>query len=146
MPWIGWFLIGVLLVISEVFVPGFFLASLGIAALITAAAAALGTTATQQVGVFAAVTFISYFAFRRIFESLFHPEDRRIATNSDALIGQQGYVTAAVRTGPRGGRVAVGGDDWKAVSADETPIAEGESVVVAAISGVTLTVRRSLQS
>lgn len=142
MPWIVWFLLGILLVIAEVFVPGFFLASLGIAALVSAGGAALGFTATQQVGVFAIVTFLSYFAFRRVFEAVFHPAERRIATNTGALIGQHGLVIAAVESGLRGGRVSVAGDDWRAVSGDAARIAEGDPVVVTAINGVTLTVRR----
>lgn len=141
MPWIAWFLLALSLVIAEVFVPGFFLASLGIAALVASAAAALGLTATQQVGVFAVVTFLSYFAFRRVFEAVFHPAERRIATNTAALMGQHGLVIAAV-DGLRGGRVSVAGDDWRAVSEDEALIAEGDAVVVTAINGVTLTVRR----
>lgn len=146
MPWIVWFLGGVLLVIAEAFVPGFFLASLGLASLITAAAAAMDATATQQVGVFAVGTFVSYFAFRRVFEAVFHPSAQRLATGVDALIGREGQVIAAVESGPRGGRVAVGGDDWRAISEDGSPIREGDAVVVTAISGATVTVRRSSQS
>lgn len=146
MPWIAWFLIGVLLVIGEAFTPGFVLASLGLAALVAAAAAAMGATLTQQVGAFAAATFVVYFAFRRVFEAVFHPSRRRLATGVEALIGREGRVTATVAGGPGGGRVAVGGDDWRAISEDGQPIEEGDTVVVTAITGATLTVRRSSQS
>lgn len=146
MPWIVWFLGGVLLVIAEAVVPGFFLASLGLASLVTAAASALGATITQQVGAFAVATFISYFGFRRVFEAFFHPSHNRLATGVDALIGREGQVTTAVAGGPGGGRVAVGGDDWRAVSEDGQPIEEGDVVVVTAVTGATLTVRRSSRS
>lgn len=146
MPWIVWFLAAIALLITEAFVPGFFLASLGVAAGGAAVAAAFGLSATQQVGVFAAVTLLSYVAFRPVFEGLFHPTTARVATNTEALIGQQGLVVVDVRRGPRGGRVVVGGDDWKAVPEDGETITEGDTVVVTAIAGATLTVRRSVRS
>lgn len=146
MPWIVWFLAAIALLIAEAFVPGFFLACLGIAAGGAAVAAALGLSAPQQVGIFAALTLLSYVAFRPVFEALFHPTTTRVTTNAQALIGQQGLVVVDVRGGPRGGRVVVGGDDWRAVPEDDETIPEGDTVVVTAITGATLTVRRKVRS
>jgi membrane protein implicated in regulation of membrane protease activity len=67
---------------------------------------------------------------------------RPTASNSDALIGQQGMVTQRVaRHAP--GQVKVRGEVWRAAPAPEVegPFEPGAVVTVAGVDGVTLHVR-----
>ena len=62
---------------------------------------------------------------------------RRLATNADMVLGQEGIVLTAITPGEVG-RVKVDGQDWAARCA--VPLAEGERCEVEKINGVTLTV------
>lgn len=64
---------------------------------------------------------------------------RKEKTNIDSIIGKKGIVLKTLNP-DTGGRVKVDNEEWKA-RADET-IAEGESVVVTAVNGVTLNVEK----
>lgn len=64
---------------------------------------------------------------------------RKSRTNVDAIIGKTGIVAQKI-TRDVGGRVKVGGEDWKASAAED--IEEGSKVVVTGITGATLIVER----
>ena len=55
------------------------------------------------------------------------------------MIGQQGRVSAAIEAGGYG-RVAIDGDDWKALSADGGAIAKDVPVRVVKMDSIILTV------
>lgn len=57
-------------------------------------------------------------------------------TNVDAIVGTQGYVTAAIDNLHGTGQVKLGGMEWTARSANGEPIAEGSLVTVDHIEGV----------
>ncbi|MBQ2667545.1 MAG: NfeD family protein [Clostridia bacterium] len=63
-----------------------------------------------------------------------------VATNADRVVGQTGIITEAVDNVLEQGRVKVLGSDWRAVSADGTPLAAGTNVRVERIEGVKLIV------
>ncbi|MBE3590765.1 MAG: NfeD family protein [Firmicutes bacterium] len=132
-----WLAAGLVLFILEIFSLDFVLLSLGAAAIVAAAAAGFGGGWTGSIAAFAvaaaaALLFLRPFAVRRV-------RARGGPTNAEALIGAAGYVTQAIDP-LKGGRVRVGGEDW-AARADE-PLAEDTRVVVEAIEGITLIVRR----
>jgi membrane-bound serine protease (ClpP class) len=60
---------------------------------------------------------------------------RRVQTGAEALVGMRGKVVEACEPD---GRVRVRGELWNATSA--VPVAEGGSVTVTAVDGLTLTV------
>jgi membrane-bound serine protease (ClpP class) len=64
---------------------------------------------------------------------------RRSVTGPSGMIDGKGVALAAFSPGTAG-RVATRGEIWRAV-ADE-PVAEGDSVRITAVDGLTLTVRR----
>jgi len=62
-----------------------------------------------------------------------------VKTNIDTIIGRTGVILAAVEPN-HDGLVRVGNEEWRARAAG--PLPEGETVVVTAVSGVTLTVAK----
>jgi membrane protein implicated in regulation of membrane protease activity len=60
------------------------------------------------------------------------------ATNADALIGQKGVVIKPISPS-KAGQVKLGDEVWRATA--ESEIAEGSTVTVVSISGVTITVK-----
>ncbi len=60
-------------------------------------------------------------------------------TNIDAIIDKKGFVLQSLTPGVNG-LVKVGNEDWRAIS--EESIEKGEEIVVTAINGVTLNVKR----
>ena len=57
------------------------------------------------------------------------------------MIGQEGRVSEDILAGGFG-RVAIDGDDWRAVSSDAAVIAEGEKVRVEKVESIVLTVSK----
>jgi len=72
---------------------------------------------------------------------LFFKKDDGCKTNADALIGREGRVSEDINPVSGKGRVAIDGDDWKAVSADGAPIAKGTIVEVVGRDSVIITVK-----
>lgn len=86
-----------------------------------------------QVGAFLAVSLLLFTTCREWLQTHFSP--RLIPTNSDRLIGAIGTVTETIDP-HTGGRVLVGGQDWKAQALRHETILAGEMVKVCSISGV----------
>ena len=70
-----------------------------------------------------------------------HRNDPDRVSNADALIGREGRVSETIPEGGSG-RVAIDGDDWKAVSADGMAIEKGEKVKVVGRESIIITVER----
>lgn len=102
----------------------------GLAALILAL---LHVPVWVQITAFIGVSVVLFVFFREWLQSHFSP--CLIPTNADRLIGAIGTVTQTIEP-QTGGRVLVGGQDWKAMSVRHERIAEGEMVKVCSISGV----------
>ncbi|MBQ2615039.1 MAG: NfeD family protein [Clostridia bacterium] len=66
----------------------------------------------------------------------------KTSTNADRLLGQEGVVLTAIDSVENKGSVKVMGQIWSASA--QTPIQEGERVVVKAIEGVHLMVEKKL--
>ena len=101
-------------------------------------AALLVSLATQdfvtQLVVFVLVSALALILSRPLAKRM---RPRRLATNADMVLGQEGVVLTAITPGEVG-RVKVDGQDWAARCA--VPLAEGERCEVEKINGVTLTV------
>ena len=66
---------------------------------------------------------------------------KRVATNSDSLIGRKLVVQEGISATEKG-TVKVGGVVWSARSADDAALAPGEACVVQSIAGNTLIVSK----
>ncbi|MDR0291535.1 MAG: NfeD family protein [Elusimicrobium sp.] len=134
-----WLIIGVILIIGEMFTTDFSLACIGLAFMATWLPAYLGASFLIQSIFFAVVALILFFTVRPFALKYLHRSDGKTKTNVDALIGRKGLVTEAINAEKNTGRVQIDGDFWKAVAAHD--IAAGAEVKVEKIEGIILTVK-----
>lgn len=144
LAWIGWLIVGIALIIAEVFTLGFFLLWFGIGALAAALAGILGAPFILQFAVFAIVSVALTAMSRTIFAKyLSHSDENAVKMGIDSLPGQIGTVTGASKGALHEGAVKVFGSTWTAFPSDgETMLEEGEKVEVVSIKGSSIYVRR----
>lgn len=97
-------------------------------------AAILGGPVWLQVILAVAVSAVLLACLRPMVRKNFTPRIK--ATNVDAVIGTQGYVTAAIDNIAATGQVKLGGMEWTARSVSGSPIPAGTLVKVEKIEGV----------
>lgn len=68
---------------------------------------------------------------------------KKVNTNADRAIGRTGLVTETVDNSLERGRVMVDGLSWKAKAVDNAVLESGSRVLIIAIQGVTLIVKRA---
>lgn len=139
--WHIWVLVALVFFIIEIFTSGFAVACFSIGALGSAVAAACGLSILWQMVIFAILSIIALITVRPLVVKLFFKKDEDYKTNGSALIGRHGRVSEAINPSTGKGRVAIDGDDWKAVSAAGTAIAKGTEVEVVSIDSVIVTVK-----
>lgn len=144
--WILWCVLGLALIVAEVFTSGFVLLWFGIGALAAAFAGLVGIDslavqfmifATVSIGLTAAsrTIFVNYFSRERTGDSL--------RSGADALPGKIGTVVSSSRGALNEGAVKVFGSTWTAYPAEgESPLEAGERVRVESIEGASIYVRR----
>ena len=136
--WAVWAVIAVLGLVVELSSGDFFVICFSIGA-VGAAIAAPFSNIYVQLGVFAVVTALSIFQVRPFALRYLHKNDDHRVSNGDALIGQTGRVSKTIPAGGDG-RVAIGGDDWKAISNSKEPIPVGTAVRVVSRESIIITV------
>ncbi len=138
--WHWWAGLALLMMIAEIFLPGFFLFCLGIGCIGASVTAALGFGSAGQLLIFSAFSLIAFFTIRPVLMKRFWQKDH-VRTNADALVGLRGRVSQDFDAGLRLGRVQVGGDDWRAESLTDTPLRTGDMIVVIRVESNTLIVK-----
>ena len=138
--WTLWVIIAVVLFIAEIFVPGFWIASLAVGALGSALAAAFGLSLTYQLLAFAITATISFFFLRPfVVKYLYTGDGELVETNSNAIIGKTVTLLSSITT-ENVGSVKIGSETWRAKTDDDSAIEKGTKVTVYAIDGATLIV------
>lgn len=142
--WIVWIVLGVCLIVAEIFTFGFVLFWFGIGALAAALIGFLGLGIGWQFLVFAVVSIVLTILSRNIFSKYYsHNDEQMIKTGVDALPGQIGMVTGGSKGTLQSGEVKVYGSIWTAFPEDEQrPLIEGEKVEVVRVKGASIYVRR----
>jgi membrane protein implicated in regulation of membrane protease activity len=144
--WILWSVLGLVLIVAEVFTSGFVLLWFGIGALAAALAGILGVNSLGiQFLIFAAVSIGLTAASRTIFVNYFSREKTgdSLRTGMDSLPGKIGTVVSSSRGALNEGAVKVFGSTWTAYPADgEEPLEAGERVQVERMEGASIYVRR----
>ena len=98
-------------------------------------AAGFGAALWLQVVVFLALSGVTLLLVRPLARKYFIP--RRVATNADRILGQEGIVTEDIDNLEAKGQVKVSGTVWSARSQrDEVPIPAGTRVRILRIEGV----------
>ncbi|GAB2948485.1 NfeD family protein [Nonomuraea fastidiosa] len=133
--WVIWVILAIVLGVAEIFTLTASLGLLGVAALLTAATAAIGLPVPLQLLFFALTSTAGLLVLRPIaMRHVKQPQLPRFGV--EALVGKPAYVVSEV-TG-RGGRVRIGGEEWSARAYDETlVIPTGATVDVIEIEGAT---------
>ncbi len=138
--WQLWAVLAVLGLILELTSGDFFIMCIAIGAAGSAIVAPFAGIYVQ-LAVFAVVTLFSLFWVRPIVLRYFHHNDDQRVSNADALIGREGRITMTIQA--RGyGYVAIDGDRWKAVSANDEEIVEGTLVKIVSRESTIVTVER----
>jgi membrane protein implicated in regulation of membrane protease activity len=141
--WIFWLVLGVGLIIAEVFTLGFVLLWFGVGAIAAALIGILGGGVLLQFFVFAIVSIALTAMSRTIFARyLSRREEDTLKMGVDSLPGQIGTVTVASKGALKEAGVKVYGSTWTAFPIDgETELAEGEKVEVVSVKGASILVR-----
>ena len=139
--WVLWVIVALVFIILEVFTAGFAVACFSIGAIAAAIADAVGLSLAWQLVAFSVFTFLAFLIVRPLVIKHFYnkPGSRR-KSNTDALIGRKARVTETINNVAGTGRVAIDGDDWKAVSKRGLVIPVGQNVTILAIDSIILTV------
>lgn len=142
--WILWLVLGVGLIIAEIFTMGFVLFWFGLGAVAAAAVGWLGGGFLLQFLAFAVVSTALTVMSRTIFAKYFsHADVDRMKTGVDALPGKIGTVTTPSAGALNEGAVKVYGSTWTAFPIDEeSPLVAGEKVEVVEVKGSSVYVRR----
>lgn len=139
--WI-WLGAAVLFGIGEMGTPGaFFLAPFGIGAAVAAILAFADVPIAGEWAAFVGISLASFIALRPLARRL-DRDGGSDGIGSRRLIGRTGVVLAAIDPG-QVGMVRVDHEEWRADSADRSPIAAGTTVVVTEVEGTRVIVTPS---
>ena len=144
--WQLWVVASALLLVAEMFTPGFWLASVALGCLAAAVASIFPVGLAGQGLVFTAATLGSLFGLRPVLVRRYlHAPGRQIRTNMDALVGKSGIVTRGFDPVTRLGRVKVEGEDWRGTLLEGGALLEpGARVMVVQVDGSTLVVEQEV--
>jgi membrane protein implicated in regulation of membrane protease activity len=144
-PWTIWMILGIICVIVEILDPAFFFLSLGIGCIMTGLSALfpfIGNTISIQIGLFVIFSFIAFLLMKKIGKKVLQAAGSD--TNVFALKNRTGHVTKAI---PKEGKgyVKIGGEEWSAVSEDNSEIIQESKILVVDIDGNKLIVRKIVE-
>lgn len=141
--WQLWVLVTIACLILELTNGDFFIMCFAIGAAVTAVIAGCGLGFYGQLVAFAVCSVLCIFFVRPFALKYIHGGRHERLSNADALIGQTGKVSEPIEAGGFG-RVAIDGDDWKAVSSDGSAIAKGAKVRVVGRESIIITVEEAM--
>ena len=133
-----WLFIGLILLIAEIFTPGFVLALIGVAAILTSGVSLIFKNTYIQLFTFGIFLIVLAVFVRPIFIKFFFKSDKKSAV--DALIGRESFVNEEINSQKGTGYIKIGADYLKAVSSDNRIIPKGTLVKIDSLLGITATV------
>lgn len=136
-----WLIVAIILVIVEICTAGFGSICFAVGATLAALATGLGANITWQIVIFAVVSLLTFVFLRPVVIRFLEKRSKDVKTNADAIIGRKGVVSERIDSEHHTGRVAIDGDDWKAVSVDGSVIEKGQSVEIIKLDSIIVTVR-----
>jgi membrane-bound ClpP family serine protease len=132
--WHIWILVGIGLIVGEIFTVGFLFLWFGVGAFIAAGLALLGVGSTYQMLSFLLISLILIVLSRTIFKQFLLRKGAGISTNVEALIGQEALVMQMIEGKSKLGLVKIGGETWSAIT-EEGRIDQDEVVRVKGVVG-----------
>ncbi len=142
--WIFWLVLGIGLLVAEIFTLGFFLFWFGVGALAAAFVGLLGFGFVWQFAAFAIVSIACTILSRSIFSNRFlSTEESEKKMGLEALPGKIGTVTEPSKGSLNAAAVRVYGSEWTAYPIDgESSLIAGEKVEVVRIEGASIYVQK----
>lgn len=145
--WHIWVILALILVIVEIFTSGFVVICFAVGAAAAAVASCLSSGIQGQILWFSVATFLAFIAVRPLLLRSFNKGKSGRKSGIEALEGREAIVTERISYMENSGRVAIDGDDWKAVADDKNEIIEkGQKVFVTGVDSVILKVRKKQHS
>lgn len=142
---IGWLIAFILLVIVEAITLNLTTIWFAIGAGAAYLAALLGLGLWGQFTVFVIISLILLFFTKPLAQK--YAQKHFIRTNVDELIGQTARTTSVIDNAKGFGSAVIKGQEWSAVSADDSVVIEADTcVTVKEIRGVKLVVEKQLQN
>jgi membrane protein implicated in regulation of membrane protease activity len=135
-PAVIWLIVGLALLIVELFTTTFFLMWIAAGALLTALLAVWVDISWVQWVVFAVTSSILLIVTRPLARSV-HGQVT-VPSNVDALVGQEVMVLETVDSDANTGRVRIHSEEWRARS--EAVIPQGSKAIIESVRGTTLIV------
>jgi membrane protein implicated in regulation of membrane protease activity len=128
-PELFWFFIGLILLLFELFTPGFFIFFFGLGAWITALVCLIGEPSLNiQIVIFALTSVITLVGLRRIIKKrLFYNDEDKSAEVEDEFTGKEGIAINDFGSG-KSGKVSFKGTTWASESRSE--IRQGQKVII----------------
>ena len=137
--WQLWALVSFICLILELTNGDFFIMCFAIGGVCAAIASALGVGFYGGLLVFAICSVLSLWLVRPTALKYLHKNADERVSNADVLMGRIGRVSETIEAEGYG-RVAIDGDDWKAVSANGGRIEKGANVKVVGRDSIIITV------
>lgn len=142
--WWVFVLIGIFLMVMEVYTSGFVIMWFGISFIITAIPVYFNAPTQIIVLTFSLTLLVLTIFIRKIAINLFSKSSRNVQTNVAGIIGQKGIVVEEINPINSTGRVRIRKELWTATSESDEIIPKNTQTVVLRIEGVKLIVKRSL--
>jgi len=130
-PELFWFIIGLVLFLAELIIPGFFIFFFGLGAWVTAIVCLIGdpdSITNMQILIFAVTSTLTLIALRRIIQKkFFYNRENESEEVEDEFTGKEALAVTDFGT-DKDGKVEFKGTTWKAESKSE--IKEGQTVII----------------
>ena len=141
MEYYYWLIAAIVLVIVEICTAGFGALCFALGAAFSALVSGLGGSFTWQILVFVVVSLLTFIFLRPGVVRFLDKKSKDVKTNAEAIIGRKGIVSECIDASQHTGRVAIDGDDWKAVSEDGSVIEKGTDVEIIKLDSIIVTVK-----
>ena len=138
--WHIWLIVGIALMVLEIFTPSFVAGSFGIGAIFTSLVAYFSDNINIQILFFTGFSILAFVLIRPLLKRI--EKKRETATNMDSLIGQSLMVVEEIGPDQKPGYTKVDGDMWRTISIQGEHFTVGEKAKVIRIDGNTLYVEK----
>ncbi len=136
--WQCWIILGLILLILELFISGFLVACFGISAILTALTVAFGASFSVQLIIFGLLNIACLYLLRPILQERFMGQE--VKSCVEALVGKEIKLQETLEANKNYGEQKINGDVWRIRAKDEGTITAGTRVRIIELDGLTLIV------
>jgi membrane protein implicated in regulation of membrane protease activity len=142
--WLIWLLVGIIFLIVEIFTPGFFIACLGLAAMVVSVFLLFipGMMFIWQIVIFLIISIIIFITIRPFALKHLYKRSDQQNTNADGLIGKKGKIISKVDSA-NPGYMKIYGDEFMAISESGETLEVGDDVEIVRIEGNKVIVKKA---